>query len=288
MTYEEYTMVVQPKVSGVWNIQHALESVNQKLDFFINLSSVSSVVGNFHQAAYAAGGSFMAGFAQYMQGKGIPCSTIDLAPVKGIGYLTTDARTSDIVGDLFGNEWIDANDIHGLLASAISGEMKSSCSNHCITGLGAIRKQYQDSRMPWTRDPRFSHLVRQAELADTTSQSEAAASTASTLCPGQAVLRAQSHLQAQKIVAEAFLQTLARILMTSVEELDPNKSISFFGLDSLVAVEVRYWITREFDAALQLLQILTSNSAYELANLILQKSTIVPENLKPEGKAEKA
>jgi hypothetical protein len=48
-----------------------------------------------------------------------------------------------------------------------------------------------------------------------------------------------------------------------------------YGLDSLVAIEIRNWITRELDASLQVLELLTSSSITALAGLILKKSKLV-------------
>ena len=62
--------------------------------------------------------------------------------------------------------------------------------------------------------------------------------------------------------------------------------ISGYGLDSLVAIEVRNWITRELEANLQILEILTSDSVHALARTILSKSTLVSPNVRAEWNSE--
>ena len=53
-TFSDWDSVVQPKFSGAWNLHTALLPQPRPLDFFIMLSSISGLIGNRGQAAYAA------------------------------------------------------------------------------------------------------------------------------------------------------------------------------------------------------------------------------------------
>lgn len=282
MQYADYNEVVQTRVQGLWNLHDALKSRDQKLDFLINLSSVAGVIGNLTQAAYAASGTFMDGFAEAMIRLGLPYTTIDLAPVRDLGYLVNDHKTQDVVKSTFGGMWLNAEDIHGLLASAIKGVMKGSCNNHCITGLDSIKTESMNAGQAWTQDPRFSQLIRAAAVSASSKfcdQSDAL----SLESPAKALQQAQDLTQAHDIIAQALLKKLCSLLMLSLEDVDVSKPISAFGLDSLVAIEVRHWISREFDAGLQLLEILASDSVSGLAGTIMHKSGALPEGLKSSG-----
>lgn len=279
MQYVDYNAVVQTRVQGLWNMHNTLKSLNQDLDFLINLSSVAGVIGNLTQAAYAASGTFMDGFAESMNSLGLPCTTIDLAPVRDVGYLANDQKTQDVVQGTFGGMWLNAEDIHGLLASAIKGVMKNSCNNHCITGLDSIQTESVSAGQAWTQDPRFSQLVRAAAVSASSKLGDQVNGLASE-SPAKALQQAQDLTQAQDIIAQALLKKLCSLLMLSLEDVDVSKPISAFGLDSLVAIEVRHWISREFDAGLQLLEILASDSVSGLAGTIMHKSGVLPEGLK--------
>ena len=281
MQYADYHAVVQTRVQGLWNLHDALKSLDQKLDFLINLSSAAGVIGNLTQAAYAASGTFMDGFAESMNSLGLPYTTIDLAPVRDLGYLANDKKTQDVVESTFGGMWLNAEDIHGLLASAIKGVMKGSCNNHCITGLDSIETERMSAGQAWTQDPRFSQLIRAAAVS---ASSKSDPSDALSLeSPAKALQQAQDLAQAHDIIAQALLKKLCSLLMLSLEDVDVSKPISAFGLDSLVAIEVRHWISREFDAGLQLLEILASDSVSGLAGTIMHKSGALPEGLKSSG-----
>ncbi|KAJ5484831.1 hypothetical protein N7539_004819 [Penicillium diatomitis] len=279
MKYADYDAVVKTRVQGLCNVHEIISAMKYDLDFLISLSSVAGVVGNLTQSAYAASGTFMDGFAKAMSDLGVNYTAIDLAPVRDIGYLVGNEKTQDVVQGAFGDVWLNADDIHCLLASAIKGVMKNSCNNHCITGLSSLKDEKFTAGQIWTKDPRFSQLIR-AVTFGAPSRAGDLPNALATESPAKALQKAQTLDQAQDIIAQALLNKLCSLLMLSVEDVDVSKSISAFGLDSLVAIEVRHWITREFDATLQLLEILASESVNSLAGVITGRSGAVPENLK--------
>lgn len=57
--------------------------------------------------------------------------------------------------------------------------------------------------------------------------------------------------------------------------MDPKKSISSYELDSLVAIEIRNFISREFVASLQVLELLSCASIVPLAKTTFRKSKLV-------------
>lgn len=73
-----FEKVLQPKVSGIVNLYHAIE--NEELDFFMMLSSITSIVGNMGQANYATANYFLNSFASYMGLKGLPGFTFCWGP----------------------------------------------------------------------------------------------------------------------------------------------------------------------------------------------------------------
>ena len=142
MTFEDYDVVLKAKLDGVWNLHNLLSS--HPVSFFVTLSSLAGMVGNRGQAAYAATSTFMNSFVAYRRSQGLPCSTLDLAPVTGIGYLAENADREKVVSEAFGQGAVTEREIHQLLGAAIAGDLDSNCSGHCITGL-EITKHNQES-----------------------------------------------------------------------------------------------------------------------------------------------
>lgn len=271
MTFANWDDVVRPKVAGAWNLHNGL--IKEPLDFFVSLSSVAGIVGNRGQAAYAAAGTFLDAFAQHRICKGLPCTSIDLAAVKDVGYLADNLEKQALVASNLGNQAIVESEIIALMAAAIGGKM-TTCDNHCITGLK------MDAKAPnnfWANDAKFSHLRRALVM-----EKEDSDINAPTMSIGNALKQASSDEEAVQIVYTGLVAKVSSVLLIPIDSIDPTHSISSYGLDSLVAIEIRNWITRELEASLQVLELLTSGSMISLSEMILKKSKLMVK------KAEKA
>ncbi|KAF3030660.1 t1pks [Penicillium rubens] len=280
LSFADYQTVMMPRVHGIWNVQRALTTTKGSVDFFVNLSSAASFVGNMGQSPYAASGTFMAALAQYPETAKMRCSTIDLPIVRGVGYLSDDQKREAISKQL-GTASVDATDIRGLVTAAIRDEFDLSCEGHCVAGFGAVKSTPASEQPFWVNDTKLSHLLRLSTLAGAGELAESA-HNGTEISPGLAIRQSKSREGAEAIVGAAVLNKISSILMRPMEDLDPAAPITVYGLDSLVAIEIRNWITRELEANLQILEILTSESVPALAETILKKSGILTPDLKTE------
>jgi NADP-dependent 3-hydroxy acid dehydrogenase YdfG len=82
MTPEQWTLSVNPKAAGAWNLHEILP---KDLDFFVMLSSSSGIAGTRGQANYAAGNTFLDALAHYRVSRGLKAVSIDIGPVLGAG-----------------------------------------------------------------------------------------------------------------------------------------------------------------------------------------------------------
>lgn len=272
MTFHQWEEVVKPKVAGAWNFHHALS--NTPMDFFIALSSVAGAVGNRGQAAYAAANCFLNSFVQYRNKLGLPASSIDLTAVSDVGYLADNADRQAQVTATLGSETIAEREVLALIAAAITGDMQKECNSHCITGL-KIDPNAMD--LFWVDDAKFAYLKAAAEA-----ETSHLASETKTVSLGTALKAAKTHEQALHLACEGLMTKVSQVLMVPREEMDSSKPIVVYGLDSLVAIEIRNWITRELEASLQVLELLTSSSILGLADTILTKSKLVAGGFKKE------
>ncbi|KAN0092149.1 BcPKS8, polyketide synthase [Hyaloscypha variabilis] len=266
MSHDQWEAVVKPKVAGAWNFHHALAST--PLSFFILLSSAAGAVGNRGQAAYAAANCFLNAFAQYRNRLGLPTSSIDLTAVSDVGYLAENAERQAQVAENLGSETISEKEVLALIAAAITGRMKE-CNSHCITGL-KINAETKD--LFWVDDAKFKHLK---AAADAETASLSTSSSTATVSLSSALKAAKDYKQATELISEGLMTKVSSVLMFPREEMDAAKPIVVYGLDSLVAIEIRNWITRELEASLQVLELLTSSSITALAETILKKSKLV-------------
>jgi acyl carrier protein len=264
MTHKDYTTVIESKVQGAWNFHNALKSV--QLDFFVAISSAAGAVGNRGQAAYSAANTFLNAFVQYRIAKGLSASSIDLTAVSDVGFLAENSEAAAEVAKNLGSDTICEAEVLALLEAAIDGRLGSACNNHSITGM-----RITPSAPFWTSDPKFKHLRLVAEAA----AAEASCNQAVAVSLNAALKAAQSLEEARDVVCKGLADKLTSVLMLEIGDMDVTRSLSNYALDSLVAIEVRNFITREFEVNLQVLELLSSGSVETLATSICGKSKLV-------------
>lgn len=91
--------------------------------------------------------------------------------------------------------------------------------------------------------------------------------------------KAQSKLGATEVIVECLKQLLARELQTAVENIDADQPLHSYGMDSLLAVEIRTWILLNLQAELSLFDVLGGGSIHALADRIAGISKAVPGGL---------
>lgn len=263
MTYEQYTTVTESKVRGAWNIHNAL--LNTPLDFFVAISSAAGAVGNRGQAAYSAANTFLNAFIQHRHTLGLPGSSLDLTAISDVGYLAENATAAAEVSKNLGSDTICEAEVLALLEAAIDGRLAKTCNNHTITGLRLTPTTF------WNSDAKFSHL--RSSLVSSASSG----STSSAPVSYKALLKASTSLaEAEQVVQQGLLFKLPSVLVLEAEDMDVTRSLSSYALDSLVAIEVRNFITREWEANLQVLELLGAGSIESLAKEVCKRSKLVP------------
>ncbi|XXH03512.1 hypothetical protein Hte_009917 [Hypoxylon texense] len=263
MTHDLYVSAIRAKVKGTWNIHNALESINARLDYLVLLSSAAGIVGSRGQAAYAAANTFLDGFASCRVAQGMPAVSLDLTAVTGAGYIAENAAREDEIIKNFGGQSISEAEVLSLLAVATSGK----CGAQCLTGLKLVPSS--TGALPYyAEDPRFAHL-RAAAMAEM----RAAGSDAGQAVSYRDAFRSTSSKdEAQQVAVQGVLQKLSEVLSVARDDVDAQRSMASYGLDSLTAIEVRNWITRELGATLEILELLTSANVTDLAGLIVSRT----------------
>lgn len=263
MTLENYESVLRPKYNGTWNLHRYLPS---DLDWFIMLSSISGIIGNATQAAYAAGSTFMDTFAAYRRSLGLPAVSLDLGVITDSGYLS---ENTDLASKMarHGFQGTDTRTLMSLIEATITHQDSDTVKPQIITGLG----EWKEGQSLANFDaPLFSHFRRRFVDDNTTLQT------------GSSFASIRSELQAAKtfdeatsIVYAALRKKVAANMSTSVDSISPSNPISEYGIDSHFAVELRNWIAKNMDSTVPILEILASTSLMDLAEKIVGKSDVV-------------
>lgn len=269
MTFDDYQTVVRPKVQGSWNLHGLLPKT---LDFFVMLSSATGILGNRSQANYAAGNNYQDWLARYRLKQGMPSISVDLGTVLSVGYVAEHRENMTTLGNIL--EVIREDELHVLLEYAIdprSRRLPGSKQGQLVVGLTTAEYLRQRGVPPLTylTYPLFTHLnvtsvsLRQSGHEDPAYQAVAALPHASSL------------EEAMTIVCDGIRYKLASLLAIPVENIDPAKSVSSNGVDSLVAMEFRAWVAKDLGADVPLLDIMGTGSLEMISDKVVHASGLV-------------
>ena len=259
--------MVKPRVQGAWNLHNAL--LGTQLDFFVMLASLAGIVGTRGQAAYAASNTFMDAFADYRSRQGLAASTIDIGIVIDVGYVAehkpreAEIRTS-------AHDVINEKELLALVKAAINLDSRDAYGRQTITGC----KLSPDKAFPWwAEDPKFSHIVR-----STQNTTDHASNKDKTISTRDSLKQVHSLSEVQRIIQDALVGKIASVSMTPREDIDLEKPLAAYGMDSLVAVEIRNWIANEMAANISALEFIASSSLAGLGKAVVEKSTLIDRN----------
>ncbi|KAM7211565.1 hypothetical protein V8F06_013062 [Rhypophila decipiens] len=155
-----------------------------------------------------------------------------------------------------------------VLKDAIRRPPTSPRDGQIIVGLPQWNKIPPEA--PMRRDRRFGTLrlgvPRKRRAIVSASDTRNTASPADLLVQG--IYADEDSGQSVASALQAQLAVLLRV--QSLEEIDPAKSLATYGVDSIVAIEVRTWLANstEGKAKLSVLEILNSGSLYDVAKMI--------------------
>ena len=272
MSYQEWIESTRPKVQGSWNLHQHLSSV----DFFVTLSSFAAIFGNRGQSNYAAGGAFEDALAYHRRTLALPGTTLDLGIMRDIGVLAETGITESL------REWekpygIREPEFLALIERAIAGELAKTSSPQVLTGLatgGSVIANGIDV-------PYYLDNARFAIMAQTGIRAQGSGATGDSIPTQTLVSRATSLEEAGGYVVEALIKVVAKMLQTSVSEIDTSRFLHSYGIDSLVAIEIINWALKEVKATVTVFDVLAAMPMTTFANKIAAKSETLPKELVP-------
>ncbi|ATY61556.1 Acyl transferase acyl hydrolase lysophospholipase [Cordyceps militaris] len=259
VTYENMTGVLEPKVTGTQLLDELF--YDAPLDFFIVMSSLTSVVGNSGQSNYIAANMFMVALAEQRRRRGVAGSSIAISSLIGIGYVERSSKFDADYFEKLGYRNIAEPELHQLFAEAILvGRPGCTESSEITTGLEPFYPQRNaNAKAQFFEDVRFNHFIRERQ-----DKRDSEGRGPDVLMRVQ-LAEAKTEDEARVMIKDGFLARLCRTLMLSPDAaLDEAASLVEQGIDSLMAVEVRSWFLKELDVDIPVLRILGGSSINDL------------------------
>ncbi|ETS73046.1 hypothetical protein PFICI_15221 [Pestalotiopsis fici W106-1] len=254
MTPDQWAIPLGPKYHGSKNFDELLNSPD--LDFFIMLSSVTGVLGSHGQSNYTAGSTYQDALACNRVARGLPGVSIDLGAVLGAGYV---ARTDGVVERTGKAGWRahTVQEVLRLVELAIRNPMQAEM----VAGI-APWSVSDAEQLSWRREGRFMALPQRLETSKKNEKQTNAASLRE---------RLQSAESKLDTMVEGLTIRLADMFVLSPSDIQQNQPLAALGVDSLVAVELRNWLSANVTPSITIFDVTQSGSLVELAEKVLAK-----------------
>ncbi|KAI1768083.1 hypothetical protein GGR53DRAFT_518100 [Hypoxylon sp. FL1150] len=294
MEHRSFADCINPKARGALNLHAELQSLNVDLDFFVLTSSISTVLGNTGQANYSSANSALDALARQHHAAGLPATALVLPMVLDVGVVAeNDAiETSLMRKGLYGideYEMLQGFEAAMLAPRRVSGGqgMEVEDESQIVMGMEArelarsmilASEGEQSVDAYWYDDVRFCHVRAALEevIAGNSGQRKASENSfAATI--KEAI--SEGVERAIEVIAKHIAKRASSILMIPADDFElDGPSIASYGLDSMIGVEMRTWLFKEFGLDYPFQKLLAPTLTFtKLASVVGEKMGLIPE-----------
>ncbi|KAI1372099.1 polyketide synthase [Hypoxylon crocopeplum] len=278
MGYDQWQTGVRAKVGGSLNIHKHLPS----LDFFVLLSSVTGLIGHSSQANYTAGNTFQDALARHRTAHGLPAVALDLPAIKGARQVENRrGGGADVLKHIesIGAASVDIDVVLSLVESAIRHPLRDHpADSQIVVGIAS------EVTTPESSAARFDRRFGTIRLATSHGSNQSSGTDGAdgigskdslTELMRGAAAGTITLAEATTLVVDAVAAKIAAIFNIDRSDIDDGNQLSHYGVDSLVAVDLRNWLSSSLRARVSIFEILQTPSLSEFAGLIVSTSELL-------------
>ncbi|KAH8728258.1 KR domain-containing protein [Phaeosphaeriaceae sp. PMI808] len=236
-----------------------------------DVSSLAGVFGNLSQANYAAGNTFQDALADFRTTRGEHAVSINLGWVRTIGIISEKEEYQNFRMKGADMAKIEESELLSLLNIYCIPAQKHADRSASQVLLGTVTPAVLLSKgikVPDAMDrPLFSTLSHCLETSISTEHGDAMDVSA-------LFRQTDDPSQREVIASDALAQKLARSLSVPAADINRDRPLFEFGVDSLVAVELRNWIGKEFPADVAVFDIMGSATVASIGSLVVKNAAV--------------
>ncbi|KAL4894008.1 hypothetical protein BDV59DRAFT_201321 [Aspergillus ambiguus] len=273
LSLKQLRHALHAKCEGAMNLHVATKSAKLELDFFVCVSSGASVWGNRGQASYSAANAWLDAFSRWRREQGLPATTMNP------GAITTRGQ---VVKSEIARQSLERNKLDRITEQELTyqaeeavtlgfpkGDPKGLDWHQLIIGINVA-----DPDVYWSTRSLFRGLYANRKYGDS-SAGKGPKNLAKLL---QSASTAEERIT---IAVKAFVAKVASVLGTQLESITSSNALSFYGLDSIVAVEFRRWFKNVCHVDVSLFDVLAPQSIHDLVAKVvtaMPKATVSQSN----------
>jgi acyl transferase domain-containing protein/NADPH:quinone reductase-like Zn-dependent oxidoreductase/acyl carrier protein len=226
-----FARAMAPKLAGADTLDRLTR--DDPVDLFLLFSSVTTAFGNPGQGNYVAANSAIEAVAERRRALGLPALAVQWGPIGDAGYLARETQVSSVLARQLGNAHMTAAEALDTLPALLA-------AGRATVGMAAIRWGALKGSLALLDAPQFQEL-------------DAAAIDAAADVDLAAMLAECSPAEAQARVTGMLVEEVARIMKLAPDRIEPQRPLAEFGMDSLMAVELRLAVEQRFGVTIPLL-----------------------------------
>ncbi|KAK4992377.1 Type I Iterative PKS [Elasticomyces elasticus] len=279
MSNEYWHTGINPKLVGSWNLYNALDGRTSDLDFFLMTSSVSGSVGTATEGNYCAANYFLDVFARFLQSKSLPGISVGLGMISEVGYLHENPEIEALLLRK-GIQAINEDELLQMIDISLSHKGKTVydeyAAGHILTGLEPLgMKRLREAGFagtnPTMNDPRATIL---ASALDSKADTDLKKNSGLPAELEAAIESGEGHDAIVKAALASILRRFSNLILLQIDKIDINRSLSQFGMDSMLAAELRTWFYQAFKVDVPFLTLLAETTTLKtLGELVFDQVT---------------
>ncbi|MFE9411001.1 SDR family NAD(P)-dependent oxidoreductase [Streptomyces sp. NPDC006704] len=248
LSAERFAAALAPKMAGAMVLDRLLG--DRELDLFLLYSSGTTFLGNIRQANYVAANLWLEALARRRRQSGAVGQAIAWGAIGETGYVARNELTETLAS--VGMEPVT-------LREAFNALELPAVRHAEVAGVGRYNWARLRGLLPTLAAPRCSTLLpERMDEADHTREEIVAA------------LAAMSSADAVRAVAGTLAHVLAGVLHMDEKDLDHDRRLDEYGLDSLMLAEMLVSLRTRFDIEIPPLELLRSGGTItDISHLVL-------------------
>lgn len=263
-TWSSFEKVMEPKVLGAWNLHQLTRTL--PIDFFVCFSSIAALLGSPSQANYAAANAFLDGLMRYRHSLGLTGLSINWGAWSDGGMATDSAIAQRLVAQgiqlIEPEQGLDCLDYLLALSQSVAEQTDASLKEFAQIGVMPIQwEQFQRQLPVGVQIPLLAHVVKNRSTV----------SIAPSVTWRQQ-LQGLSKQERQLTLIRDLQRQIAQVLqLPNPDQIAPRQRFFDLGLDSLVAVELKYKLEQNLGRSLPTTLLFDYPTLEALVNYLMEE-----------------